>query len=249
MAKEKNNWQEIKTIIFSAIILGLVFGFDDKSETFNLSYWIGNFLVQTILCIIFLLIFILVTKKYAQKQNFLVSFSTWKLQRFGFAHSWFFKGKGIPIGIIAPLFLTIASYGKMFFSAILMPTYSYKKEKRIGKKFQAPTELELSMASLIGPMTLTIIAIFLTALKSIPINNLSIIPFSIAFSTMLPLSRLNGTFVYFGAPAKYVFAMVFIITTYALTKFTTVIQSVIVGIISALIIMALFYIFNYIIKE
>jgi hypothetical protein len=244
---KKKNWQEIKTIVLAAIILGFVFGFNDKKEIFQLSQWLTNFIEQVILSLIFLLIFVYATKRYSYKRGFISQFSLWNIKRYGFAKSWEFKNKGIPAGIIFGLFLALASYGKAFFSAILMPNFSYKKEQRIGKKLEAPTELELSMASLVGPMTLTILGIILTAFNNTSLNNLSLIPFSIAFCSMLPISRLNGAYVYFCAPAKYIFSVVLIITTYALTSFTTPVQSILIGITSSVIIMALFYVFSYII--
>jgi hypothetical protein len=243
---KKKNWQEIKTIVLAAIILGIIFGFNDKKDVFQLSHWLTNLIVQIILSLIFLLIFVYVTKRYSYKRGFISQFTLWRIKRYGFAPSNHFKNKGIAAGIIIGLFLALASYGKTFFSAILMPNFSYKKAHRAGKKFEAPSELEISMASLTGPMTLTILGILLTAFNNTAINNLSLIPFSIAFSSMIPISRLNGTYVYFCAPAKYIFSMVLIITTYAVTKFTTSLQSILISITTALIVMALFYVFNYV---
>jgi len=43
----KVSWKkgEIGTVIIGACVLGFVFGFDDKREVFELSYWLSNVMV------------------------------------------------------------------------------------------------------------------------------------------------------------------------------------------------------------
>tara|TARA_Y100000310_G_scaffold345473_1_gene465371 strand:- start:126 stop:887 length:762 start_codon:yes stop_codon:yes gene_type:complete len=246
--KKKKISEEKKSIILAVLILGFVFGFDDGKEIFNLQAWTSNFITQIIISAIFLLIFISVTKKLTKKLGIETEFSIWNVKRFGFAKAAVLKKASIPLGVLLPLFLTIASYGKMFFSAVLTPNFKYKKEKRLEKKFENPSEAEISLACLIGPLTLAIIAIFLTSIRTIPINNLSLIPFSIAFSTMLPLPRLNGIHVYFGTPINYVFSMAFIIAVFFLTKITTPIESIIIGVVSSIIFTASYYLVRFIPK-
>lgn len=245
MVQKKTNWQELKSIVIASLLLGLVFGFDDGSSVFNLSFWIRSFILQFVMSLIFLMIFVKTTKSYSEGKGISTKFSLWGIKRYGITRSTKFSGKGFPAWLIIPALTSILSLGKLFFSAILCPKYTSIKTKRIGKKFEKPTDRELALISLIGPITLTIIAIFITNINS-SLASISIIPFSIAFSTMLPLSRLNGTWAFMGTPALYIFSLAAIILSFYLSKVLTFGGSVLLGVILSLILMTAFYILVYV---
>lgn len=249
MANNKKHWQELSPIIITIIILGFVFGFDDKKEVFNLSFWLQNFIQQIIFSLIFILIFIKITQWYSKKSGITTTFQIWNIKKLGFARSSTLKGKGIPLGIILPLLISFVSYGKGFFSAVLIPKYETTKASRLGKTFELASEGELGLISLIGPLSLTLIGIILTAIKTPEISSLSLIPFSIAFCTMLPISKLNGTLAFFYAPTVYIFSMILIIVTYYLTKFTSPIESIILAILFSFLVASTFYIKSFILTK
>ncbi len=248
MAKGKNSWQEIKQIILSAIILGFIFsaGYDTGTDTLNKYLWMKNFIEQIFASLIFIFIFIKITKFYSKTRGVSTTFKLWKTQRYGLRRGAYFKKTAMQWGTILPLFIALISKGKLFFSAVLYPEFSLIKTKRLGKKYEKPDEQEMSLITLIGPLTLTIIAILLSSINNPDINNLSLIPFSIAFCTMLPFPRLNGITVYFGTPVKYVFSLAFIITSYYLTKFITPAQTLLYGLIFAIIFTSAYYLRNFI---
>lgn len=248
MANEKTNWQELKAIVIAAFILAIVFGFDDGSSVFNLFFWIKNFILQFVMSLIFIMIFVKITKSYSAGKGISTKFSLWHIKRYGITRSTRFWGKGFPAWAIFPVLISVLSLGKLFFSAILCPEYTGSKTGRAGKKFEKPTDRELALISLMGPITLTIIAIFITNINS-NLAIISIIPFSIAFSTMLPLSRLNGTWVFMGTPALYIFSLAAIILSFYLSKALTFGGSILLGVLLSLIMMIAYYILVYVKKE
>ncbi|MBT3865525.1 hypothetical protein HOF78_00290 [Candidatus Woesearchaeota archaeon] len=245
MVKEKTNWQEIKSIVIAAALLGFVFGFDDGSSVFNSIFWVKNLILQFVMSLIFLMIFVKITKAYSEGKGISTEFSLWSIKRYGLTRSTTFSGKGFPSWLIIPALTSVLSLGKLFFSAILCPKFIASKTGRVGKKWEKPTDRELALISLIGPITLTIIAIFITNISS-SLASISIIPFSIAFSTMLPISRLNGTRVFMGAPALYIFSLAAIILSFYLSKVLTFGGSILLGVILSLILMSVFYILVYV---
>lgn len=248
MANKKTSWQELKAIVIAAFILAIVFGFEDGSSTFELVFWIKNFILQFVMSLIFIMIFVKITKSYSEGKGISTKFSLWHIKRYGLTRSTHFSRSGFPAWLILPALITILSLGKLFFSAVLCPGYTSSKTGRIGKKFEKPTDRELALISLMGPITLTIIAIFITNINP-SLAGISIIPFSIAFSTMLPLSRLNGTWVFMGAPALYIFSLTAIILSFYLSKVLTFGGSILLGVILSLIMMIAYYILIYVKEE
>ena len=249
MAKEKTDWQEVNAIIIASVTLGLVFGFDDGAEVFMVTAWALNFVQQVMISFLFLLLFVRITKSYSKRAGVTTKFSIWGLKRYGWRPSAYFKGNGIPIGVILPLFISIMSYGKVLFSAVLSPKFSHTKASRSGHKFEQPKESELASTSMVAPVTLTLIAIFLSALPENSLKNLIVIPFSIAFVGMLPIPGLNGATAFFGSPVRYLLVMVFIITTYFLVQVTTPLQAIMLGLISGIVLTSFNYIYVYIIGK
>lgn len=244
--EKKNSWKETKEIILASIILGFVFGAAyNTGEFFNKIIWIKNYLQQVFISLFFLFVFVKTTKSYALKKGVKTTFSIWNSKRFGFPKGAILHKTSIQWGIILPLFIALFSKGKLFFSGIISPELKTLSKKRIGKKYAEPTEKETANIAIIGPITLTLLAILLSSIKNPDLNNLTLIPFSIAFCTMLPFPKLNGLMTYIYGPIKYVFVITFIIGTYYLTKILTPLQSLILGLVSAVFFMGLNYIVSF----
>lgn len=222
--------EEVKAMILSSFILGLVFGFDDGNATFELSKWLRNYMTQVIFSLIFIVIMVLITKFYANKRGIDVSFSIWKNK---------IKKTTIASGIIFPLLISAASYGKIFFAAVLAPVYSYKKTKRFGEKFEMPSEKELAKISSISPLCLTVIGVLITTINGL--EPLATIPLSIALSLMIPLPKLNGIYVYFGSRALYIFSISFVLISFFLVRALTGIETLMYALLLAVAIMVAYY--------
>ncbi len=248
MADKEQSKKEINAIIIASLVLGFVFGFDDKSSVFIPSYWVQNYVQQAILSLLFILLSIRITKAYAEKQGITTTFSIWRLKRIGLSAKAVLKGNGFPLGIFLPLFITVLSFGKIFFASIISPTFSYTTTSRFGKKIVNPREAEIATISLVGPLSLTLLGIFLSSLNGTGLNNLSMIPFTIAISSMIPFGTLNGMNILIGSPVRYVLAVIFILATFLLTFVTGPLASIILGLIASALLTATHYIYSYVFK-
>ena len=235
-------------IILSALILGFVFGFNDKSEVFIPSFWLQNYIQQAVLSLLFLVLFIAITISYSKKHGVTTRFAIWSIKKTGFTKSAVLSGKGLPIGMIIPLFASVMSYGKILFAATLSPDFVHTSSSRFGKKFVSPKESELASISMIGPMSLALLGIFFSSFKEISIDNLSLIPFAIAICTMLPFPGLNGITALVGSPVRYLLAMTFILSAFFLTYILTPIQALILGFIMSIILTCFHYVYSYVFK-
>src|SRR3989344_5135384 len=133
------NEKEGKYIALTIFILTIVFGFNDGTETFELSHWINNlFLVLIVVAISFLLAHImhrLVAKKFFAKSTY----DLWIVKRFGFSPHMkarlMKKELAVPAGILFPVLFAIMSNGLWYLP--LVGTYNLieEKAKRAGKIF------------------------------------------------------------------------------------------------------------------
>lgn len=131
-----------------------------------------------------------------------VEHEIWKFSRFGFYPGAHFK-KEKPFGIIIPLLLTLITLGILKFSAIL--TYEtralkYRAAKRFG--FYSYTEMTDFHNAVIG--VAGIIAILLLALISyfLPFQNFELLArmaIYYSFFNLIPVSKLDGTQIFFGS--------------------------------------------------
>jgi len=130
-----------------------------------------------------------------------VEHEIWQVSRYGIKLHQKFK-KPIPSGLIFPLVFSIFSLGLIKFSAFL--TYEATALKRRAAKrfgFYSFTELTEWHNGLIGAAG--IVALFLVALISyfLPFNleYLSKLAAYYALSNLLPISKLDGTQIFFGS--------------------------------------------------
>lgn len=128
-----------------------------------------------------------------------VEHEIWNIQYFGFTKRYHLK-KPVPAGIILPIIISILSLGAIKFSALL--TYEaralkYRASKRFG--FYSYTALTDRHNSFIGASG--IIALFILAFVSyfIELGYLSQISIFYAFWNLLPVSKLDGTQIFFGS--------------------------------------------------
>ena len=234
--------KEVKTLIFASLILGFVFGFDDKRPTFELSFWLANYLTFVIICLIAFTIFYIAEKKSATRSKSLSSFEFWNIRRLGFTKGAYSK-KPISIGIFIPLFLTIISNGIIPFAAVTQSNIITRSAHRIGREFAKLSEFELSRISIAGPFTLTVLALIVKLFANvIPSSDKIIFAFlAIAISNMLPLPKLNGINAYFGSRLNYVFFLSFIVLISLMIRFISATLTFIFALIITLIIFITFY--------
>jgi len=232
--------EELRTIIITSLILGFVFGFDDKKEIFNLSGWTANFILQIIQSALFITIFIAITKYFSDKKGVDTEFKIWRIKTTYLGHTIY--------GIALPILVTLISYGKMFFPAVLMPSFSHKKTKRLGKKYEIPTGMELARISSMAPLIFTIIAVLLNSIKDSLPQHTALIPLAIAISLMLPIPKLNGGYVFFGSPTLYMFCIAFIILSYILMIVLNPLFTILLALLLSFILMITYHVHEFIYK-
>ncbi len=233
--------EESLLFLGAAVLLGLVFGFDDGREVFVQSLWIQNFLQQIVFVLLLLLLCAAITRYVARKSGVSVSFQVWKTQRFGWGKSSTLQRGGMYWGIILPLFITLFSAGNAMFSAVINPVFHHTKASRLGHKFAQPKESELATIALAGPLVLALVGVFIASKNS----NAAIVPFSLAFCMLLPLPRLNGLVAMIGAPARYIFSIVLVIAMFGLTRITSPTQSIFLGLVFAALISSAYYLASF----
>ncbi len=148
-----------------------------------------------------------------------VEHEIWKFSRWGYKKHQYFN-KEIPAGIIFPLIISLFSLGWLKFSAFL--TYEARALKRRAAKrfgFYSFTELTewhngvIGAAGIVAAFIIAIIAYFL------PWNLEYLAKLSVfyALSNMLPISKLDGTQIFFGSRVLWTVLAVItlILTSYA----------------------------------
>ena len=234
--------KELLTLIIASLILGFVFGFDDKQTVFEWSFWFSNYVLFFIISLIALTIFYIAEKKIAALYKTTSSFEIWNIKRLGFAEASRSKNP-LYIGLFVPLFLTFLSNGILPFTAVTQSSDETRSSHKLGKTYSRLSEFELSRISVAGPFTLAIFAIIIKLMSNIipSSDKIIFVSLAIAISNMLPLPKLNGIKAYFGSRLNYVFFLSLIVLIALMISFINAIVTFLLSLIITLIIFILFY--------
>lgn len=210
------NKKEFLHVLAATIVLAIVIGF---SSILNESY-------QGMATALLFAITIIAVSTYAKKTvAYLLDANAehelWTVKRYGILPHHHFKG-AMPAGIIIPLVFTLGTLGFFKFMAVL--TYEARALKaRAARRFGFYSFAEMTdwHNALIGAGgILAILALSIVA-YTLPIRGLE--PLArlcayYAFFNMLPLSKLDGTQIFFGSRILYAVlaATTIIFTVYAL---------------------------------
>ena len=188
--------KEIGHILLAIIILSFVINFKlVLNEKINYSLIIINFL-----SIMFIIFTSIIAKKLAaQYYESKAEFKIWELQRFGVRRNQKLK-KPIPAGIIIPFLASILTLGNFPWLAALefdITVSPARTSKRHGiYRFSEMTDFHLAIIASAGVIATLILAI-IGYLANIPELARTSIYYT-AFS-LLPISSLNGTKIFFGS--------------------------------------------------
>lgn len=250
---------EIKDLIISILILGFVFGFDDGKKTFELTPWLLNFIKICLLSTIALLVHHLSQKITAKKFGCQTKHEIWRIKHYWFGakshfpitlHFGFTKIilNSFPLGIFLPIIITFLSDGQLFFAATAMCLISVNKAHRIGRKYIRLTNYETAKITLAGPLANILLAIILKIFSGFnPIfDQLILINSMLAISNMIPLPHLDGGSIYFGSRPLFAFSFAFIFGCVILLNHLTIISTLILSMLIAIILVALYFCFRMI---
>lgn len=240
----------MKHLIASILILSFIFGFDDKRPEFIVSLWLLNFVSVFIVVSISLIIHELMHKITASKFEATTDYRLWSIKRYGFARTaklpkkfFGFTINNFYIGAIIGIILTIVSMGKFIFAAIGQNFIEPIKIKRIGYKLKSLSNYQIVSIALIGPLTNIFLALIFSLINfkfGVFVNSI------IAIYSMLPLPKLDGSYVLFNAKFTYLFFAILIgFCAILLLQNISAIVSVILAIIIASIITMIFLYKSY----
>jgi Zn-dependent protease len=210
---------EFSHILAAIIILTIISGF-----TFVLQQQWQTLTIIFAFCVIIISVSILSKKITAHLLDADVEHEIWLMKNFGFKKSLQSK-KPIPAGLIIPIILSLFSLGIIKFMAVL--TYETRALKhRAAKRFGAYSYTEMTdwHNAIIGASGIIFILLLSLMTYLLPFQNIEILSklaAFYAFVNILPISKLDGTQIFFGS--RILWAVLFSISTiFTLLAITTI---------------------------
>lgn len=206
--------KEMRVILTSAVVLGIVFGYDDGSMVFRWGNWMTNMIRVTLLCLASVVMYEVGHKVMAKKRSCTSRVQIWGRGVNGPPQ----KGvmgvrKNLPMGVILPLICTVASGGAIKLAATTTTEVTSTHARRVGREFPKVSEREEAEIAVAGPMTAIVIALLAKGmLPFLPLmGQVIVINKYLALMNMLPIPTLDGVRVYFGSPLLFTCSWVFIV--------------------------------------
>lgn len=233
--------REIKYLIAVVVVLAFIFGFNDGSDKFELSYWLLNFVKILVMVAFSVFVHDFAHDLMAKKYGFISEYRVWGIKRFGFGKERFPKSfnlfgrkvtiNSFPIGMFLALLVMLLSNGRAFFSAVSSYGLVIKKTHRIGKRFIEVTDFEEAKIALAGPMANILLAIIFMLFNSAGnFDTIIMINSWMAFWDMFPLPGLDGSKVFWGSKPLYIFSFLFIIGTVILSRVLSALPALLLAI-------------------
>lgn len=246
--------REKKHILFTIIMLALVFAFNDKRETFELSYWLANLVKVLIIVAVSIILHDLAHKLLAARYGFHAEHRTWGIRGFSwknepsFPKQVTFLGKkleidSLPLGAVLGLLVMVFSNGKLYFAALEKYDLIIERISRFGKKFVNVTDYEEAKIAIAGPLVNVSLAIILSFFGNTGLlADAAFINALIAVFHMLPLPGLDGFKVLMGSIPLYIFSVAFMAGVAFLIKLISpVIALALAGVLAVLFAFLFFY--------
>src|SRR3989344_3555440 len=240
--------KENKTIIAIIILIAIIFGFNDKKESFTFSAWIINFIfvlfISAISFLVTLLGYYLASKYFHSTTSVAIS----QLERLGIQESAEIARVGfrnlrlkrtplrkIPLGIIIAVLVTLISNGKIFFTAF----YSLKTEsKRIGYRFKYTSNLEEGLIAFTGLISLFIL---LFIFNIINLEKGTQVTTWLIIWQLLPIANLPGGKMLMGSRTLWILAVSFSLFALLLIPVLHVALTIFLSVLFALAVTILYF--------
>lgn len=234
--------KEVRHLIFGILILSFVFGFNDRRETFNLGYWLLNFLMIMIIITISLVAREVVRKFFAYRKGCVTEYCLWFVKQLGFRKGAKIK-TGFPFGAIVALYLSLISNGVLYFTGIDKNEISAVRKYRLGRRFTRLTGYDESLILLSGILTSAFFVLFFSGLDrlvNIDFGMFVTVNFWLTLFALIPIPPLDGGKIFFNSRPLYIFSATFVIALF-LMKDLNFILSLLFSIIIAFILMVVYY--------
>jgi len=205
--------EELLKIFLGIIILAFAINLNNIAKT-------GISQIQIITAFIFVALIVLVNvfakKLAAYYYHSHAEIKIWNIERYGLRQGQHFN-KPVPAGIIFPFFISLLSYGYFMWMAIfefdVNPSSSRASKKHDIYKFSEMTDFDIGMIASAGVVA-NLFAAIIGYIAGFPeFAKLSI--YFAAFS-LVPISSLDGTKIFFGSRNLVLWITLVVITTIAL---------------------------------
>jgi hypothetical protein len=219
---------EIKHIILSILVMAFIWGFDDKSDSFNFTHWLLNFAKVSIFIAIAVIMHITTQKIFALQNGYRAEYRSWTV--------------GLVLGVI----LTLLTLGKF---PLLMPggiVLYHMTRQRIGDFRYGLNTYQAGLIAATGPFANLFFAMivktcqWIFSIKSPFLDQMFVFTLVFLFYMSLPIPPLPGVMMFFASKIVYSFLMGIIIS-YLFLLLVFSFYSLIWAIILGAVLFALYY--------
>ncbi|MBT4541045.1 hypothetical protein HOC35_06020 [Candidatus Woesearchaeota archaeon] len=215
---------EIKDLVITILVVAFIFGYNDKQPSFQISYWLFNFLLHVFIVTIIVFLYDLAHKVASIFMNIKAEYKMWST--------------GLLIGMV----VTILSGGKFY---IILPGgvfFHHLVVQRLGHFRYGLNYFTTGFLAAAGPLFLLLCATFF---KTLAIGNIAPVLFDritfialyFAIFTMLPFPRHDGAHMFFANRNWFVIILFFLIGYIFMYKlhFYSLIFAVLIGLVAWLV--------------
>ena len=212
----------------AAIVLGYIISYSEFT-------WLG-WLRGIGLGLAMIAVHVLAQKLTALRFGANLEYELWTIRRYWFFEKSYFK-RPFPAWLFMPLILVIISFGFIKWFAVL--TFgAFPTTRRIQRRWYELTEWEYALIAISGIFANLVLAIISEFLGW---HDFAILNILFAFFNVFPFSQLNGTKIFFGSRALWVFSIILIIAMLILLSIVNVIATAIAALALAIITVLIYY--------
>ena len=233
---------ELRDFIISIIVITFVFGFNDKQPSFDFSYWLVNFIKILFIVLISFALHVLMQKIVASKYGCNAAFTISRLKRYGFSRAskfpinfFGYTLKSLPLGIILPIIIALASNGQIFYAATGACLITLSKFYKLGREYQHLTEWEIAKITFSGILINVLLALIFKPFFPL-FTNINIM---LAISFLIPIPETDGSQLFFASRFLYLFTLIFVLCIAILLSYLSIITTLIIALVFAVLAVAI----------
>lgn len=208
--------KEMTGIIIAVVLMALILGFSENELKLNVI--LSSLLISAIV----ILISVFAKKITASYLDLELENKTWEFRRYGISAREYLK-RPFPIGLILPLLLAFISGGVVKFLALLqfeVKTLPSRVAKKYGlRRFSGIMEWDDALIAFYSAVPLLILAIACSYVNAAFFISLAKFSFLYVFSNLLPISKLDGTRLFFGSKPLFIFTWILVAGAYFIVFF------------------------------
>ncbi|MDP2908828.1 MAG: hypothetical protein Q8N77_03400 [Nanoarchaeota archaeon] len=246
---------QIRDFLITILVVTFVFAFDDKQATFQLGYWLSNFLQVSASVTLVVLVHYLGHKWAARRYGVNVVHKVWSIRRYGFLAKSHFPVKidflgitvipiqSFPLGAVLAVIISFLSNGKFFFMPVEAIDIEEEEYKRMGRWKLRVLEREAARIAFAGPAASMIFAFILQLFnESGMFDQIILISCLYSLYHMIPWSQLDGAKILFGSIYLYVFGVMFLLLSFLFIMLLSPGLAFFISLALAIIVLVIFFV-------